>query len=87
MRGVIRIGDGTSHGGKVVTGSDTSRVMDKGVARVGDQCTCPVSDHHDCVIVEGDPNVVIDGKQVAFNGHKTSCGAKLISTMGSSGIG
>lgn len=86
MRGVIRIGDSTSHGGKVITGSDTSRVMEKSVARVGDKCTCPRAGHHDCVIVEGDVTVTIDGKAVAFDGHKTSCGAQLISSLSSSGL-
>jgi uncharacterized Zn-binding protein involved in type VI secretion len=85
MRGVIRIGDSTSHGGKVVTGSDTSLVMDKGVARVGDKCTCPTNGHHNCVIAEGDEKVTIDGRAVAFDGHKTSCGATLISSLPSSG--
>jgi uncharacterized Zn-binding protein involved in type VI secretion len=85
MRGVIRVGDSTSHGGKVVTGRDQSVVMGRPVACVGDSCTCPKSGHHDCVIVEGDPNVLIDGKAVAFDGHKTSCGASLISSLSSSG--
>jgi len=79
MRGVIRLGDSTSHGGKVVTGQEKSLVMERAVACVGDRCTCPMPGHHDCVIVEGDPAVQIDGKAVAFDGHKTSCGAALIS--------
>ncbi|HWX03736.1 PAAR domain-containing protein [Collimonas sp.] len=85
MRGVIRLGDSTSHGGKVVTGQEKSIVMERAVACVGDRCTCPMPGHHDCVIVEGDPAVQIDGKAVAFDGHKTSCGAALISSIGSSG--
>lgn len=85
MRGIIRLGDSTSHGGKVVTGQDKSIVMGRAVACIGDHCSCPISGHHDCVIVEGDPNVLIDGKAVAFEGHKTSCGASLISSMESSG--
>ncbi|AXF06632.1 PAAR domain-containing protein [Paraburkholderia sp. SIMBA_055] len=85
MRGVIRIGDSTSHGGKVVTGSETSLVMGRGVARIGDRCTCPTSGHRDCVIAEGDENVKINGRAVAFDGHKTSCGATLISSLSSSG--
>ncbi|NPT41791.1 PAAR domain-containing protein [Paraburkholderia sp. 1N] len=85
MRGVIRVGDGTSHGGKVVTGYDASLVMDRSIARVGDKCTCPMAGHRDCVIVEGDPNVIVGGKAVAFDGHKISCGATLISSLPSSG--
>jgi uncharacterized Zn-binding protein involved in type VI secretion len=85
MRGVIRVGDSTSHGGEVMTGQEKSRVMDRAVACVGDRCTCPMCGRHDCVIVEGDPDVQINGKAVAFDGHKTSCGVTLISSMTSSG--
>ncbi|MFM0741657.1 PAAR domain-containing protein, partial [Paraburkholderia xenovorans] len=49
-------------------------------------CTCPMDGHRDCVIVEGDESVKIDGKAVAFDGHKTSCGAALISSLSSSGL-
>ncbi|CAB3692764.1 PAAR domain-containing protein [Trinickia soli] len=80
MRGVIRKGDSTSHGGKVMTGQEQSIVTDREVACVGDECTCPLPGHDHCVIVEGDPDILIDGKPVAFDGHKTSCGATLISS-------
>ena len=85
MRGVIRVGDSTSHGGKVQTSREKSTVMGRAVACVGDECTCPRSGHDRCVIAEGDPNVLIDGRAVAFDGHKTSCGATLISSVPSSG--
>ncbi|WP_133647753.1 PAAR domain-containing protein [Paraburkholderia flava] len=85
MRGVIRVGDSTSHGGRVETGREKSTVMDRAVACVGDHCSCPMAGHDRCVIVEGDPNVTIDGVAVAFDGHKTSCGATLISSVPSSG--
>ncbi len=85
MRGVIRVGDSTSHGGQVLTGAEHSRVMGKPVARVGDKCSCPMPGHQDCKIVEGDPNVRIEDRMVAFHGHKVSCGAKLISSAPNSG--
>lgn len=85
MRGVIRIGDPTSHGGRVTTGQPKSIVTNRAVACVGDKCTCPISGHDNCVIVEGDANMRIDGKPVAFDGHKTSCGATLISSTAASG--
>ena len=84
MRGVIRVGDATSHGGKVLTGAADSKVMERPVARVGDECECPIGGHNHCVIVEGDPNFIVDGKAVAFDGHKTSCGAVLISSLSTS---
>lgn len=81
MRGVIRLNDPTSHGGKVVSAAPDSMVMGVAVARKGDRCTCPQPGHAHCVIAEGDPGVLIDGVPVAFDGHLTSCGARLISTM------
>ncbi|QBQ99108.1 PAAR domain-containing protein [Paraburkholderia pallida] len=86
MRGVIRVGDSTTHGGRVVTGQDNSTVMGREVACVGDRCTCPMDGHDHCVIVEGDENVQIEGRAVAFDGHKTSCGAALISSVPTSGL-
>lgn len=80
MKGVIRLGDITSHGGKVVAASGTSFVLGIPVARQGDACICPIKGHASCVIVEGDPLVLNGGKPVAFQGHKTSCGATLISS-------
>lgn len=85
MRRVIRLGDRTSHGGQVVTASTLSTVDGRGVARLGDKCTCPKKGHDNCVIVEGDPNSTIEGRPVALEGHKTSCGAVLLSSSPNSG--
>ena len=85
MKGVIRLGDLTSHGGKVVVASATSSVNGLAVARKGDACVCPIPGHSTCVIIEGDPSVLIGGVPVAFHGHKTSCGASLISSALTSG--
>ena len=80
MRRVIRLGDPTSHGGTVVSAAGNYSIMGKNVARVGDTCTCPKRGHNNCTIAEGDPNWTIDGRAVALEGHKTTCGAVLIST-------
>ncbi|WP_196248092.1 PAAR domain-containing protein, partial [Ralstonia solanacearum] len=48
-------------------------------------CSCPREGHHDCVIIEGDEHFKVDGVPVAFEGHKTSCGATLIATVTSFG--
>ena len=85
MRGIIRVGDATSHGGQVVAGSSVSEVMGRPVARLGDTCICPIAGPQACFIAEGDPQVIVDGKPAAFDGHKTSCGATLISSLASSG--
>lgn len=85
MKGVIRLGDPTSHGGKVISANARSKVLGITVARVGDACVCPIPGHSVCVIVEGHPTIKVDGIAVAFEGHKTSCGASLISTVAQSG--
>ena len=86
MRNVIRLGDPTSHGGKVESvGADYFTVDGTTVARVGDVCSCPIKGHDNCTIAEGDPDHVIDGVAVAYEGHKTTCGAGLIATIGSFG--
>jgi len=81
MRGVIRLNDPTTHGGKVISAAPRSKVMGVAVARKGDTCICPLPGHTVCLIAEGDPKVLIEGIPVAFEGHKTTCGAMLMSTM------
>jgi len=73
------VGDRTSHGGVVITGSLFSDVDGKGIARIGDQVTCPQKGHGVNVIVTGDITNNIDGSPVARHGDKTACGATLIS--------
>jgi uncharacterized Zn-binding protein involved in type VI secretion len=84
MPNVIRLGDPTSHGGKVVKVSATHFTVDGiPVACVGDVCSCPIKGHDNCTIAEGDPHHVINGIAVAYEGHKTSCGASLMSSTAS----
>lgn len=81
MPNVIRLGDPTSHGGKVVSVSaDHFTVDGKPVARVGDVCSCPIKGHDNCKIAEGDPRHTIDDVAVVYEGHRTTCGATLIAT-------
>jgi uncharacterized Zn-binding protein involved in type VI secretion len=80
-RGVIRLGDSTSHGGKVVSVAHAPETdMGIPIACIGDKVTCPRcrGSHY---IAEGDPICTIDGTPIAFEGHKTSCGATLISSV------
>lgn len=80
MPNVIRLNDPTSHGGKVTKVVATHfTVGGIAVACVGDSCTCPV--HGSVAIVEGEAVHTIGGVAVAYDGHKTSCGATLISTL------
>lgn len=83
MPNVIRLGDATSHGGKVESVSATYFTVDGiPVACVGDACSCPIKGHDKCTIAEGDPSHVINGVDVAYDGHKTTCGASLIASIG-----
>jgi uncharacterized Zn-binding protein involved in type VI secretion len=82
MRNVIRVGDATSHGGKVVSSSAIHfKIHGVPVACVGDPCSCPIPGHDNCTITTGSPHHLIGGKQVAFDGDSLSCGAKLISSF------
>jgi len=80
-RGVIRLGDSTDHGGKVISVAHTAATdMGIPIARVGDMVACPK-----CKgvfpIAEGDPQCTILDVPVAFDGNKTACGAALISSI------
>ena len=80
QRGVIRLGDSTTHGGKVVQVASTSTVDDIRIARIGDIVTCPkCKGKH--TIVEGEPTCLDDDIPIALHGHKTSCGAQLITSV------
>ena len=84
MKGVIRLGDPTDHGGQVVSVGDSNYVVDGiPVARLGDVCSCPKKGHNGCTIVSANASFQVSGVAVAFEGDKTSCGATLRSTFGS----
>jgi uncharacterized Zn-binding protein involved in type VI secretion len=84
-RTIIVVGDPTSHGGKVISGSAAHTIGGKAIARKGDQVDCPAkypdgSPHGVNEIIEGEANMPIDGIPVALEGHKTVCGCALIGT-------
>lgn len=77
---IIRLGDSTSHGGKVLEGSQTDICHGKPIAFIGHKVSCPkCSGSH--TIVEGVQTTTIFGKGVAVAGMKTSCGATLIASQ------
>jgi uncharacterized Zn-binding protein involved in type VI secretion len=86
-RPFIVIGDQTDHGGVVIEASVMTDTHGKGIARVGDQVTCPKRNHGTTVIVTGDPTMIIDGKAAARHGDKCACGATLISSQFVSTVG
>ncbi|MGL4667481.1 MAG: PAAR domain-containing protein [Saezia sp.] len=77
-KNIIRLGDTTDHGGKVLTAEDRMPVYGKPLARIGDMVWCPRCENQ-YPIVEGDETMKIWGRSIAFEGHRTGCGAKLIS--------
>jgi uncharacterized Zn-binding protein involved in type VI secretion len=78
---VIVLGDTTTHGGQVITAAETVFYLDRQVARVGDQVTCPkCKGVH--TIASGAPKAYALGMQIARNGDMISCGARLISGSG-----
>jgi uncharacterized Zn-binding protein involved in type VI secretion len=82
MPNVIRVGDETSHRGKVLTsGAEHFVVGGKPVVVVGDKCMCPVNGHQNCTVASGSATHTVNGKAVAYDGDKTSCGATLISSL------
>jgi uncharacterized Zn-binding protein involved in type VI secretion len=81
MKNVIRLGDQTSHGGKVITTRASHfRIGGVPVACVGDTCSCPMAGHNGCTIASGSKHHLINGVEIAFEGDLTTCGAKLISS-------
>jgi uncharacterized Zn-binding protein involved in type VI secretion len=80
---VAIVGDPTSHGGVVITGSPTHKVNGMPVARKGDMVECPQYDpdgrpHGRNPIIEGSGSMLIDGLPVALHGHHTECGCELL---------
>lgn len=87
----IVVGDRTTHGGRVITGSGTHMVGGKGIARLFDLVDCPQkypdgSPHGFNKIIEAHPTLMIGGNRVALHGHRTECGCALIGS-GTASIG
>ena len=77
-RNWIVLGDPTSSGGSVITGSPFTDIDGIPVARVTDQATCPR--HKGAFpIVDGDSTMIVDGQPVALHGSSLSCGCKVLS--------
>ncbi|MHC8305774.1 PAAR domain-containing protein [Pseudomonas sp. PB3P13] len=81
MKGIIRIGDKTTGGGAVLSGSTAMLFSSIGVARQGDPVSCPVPGHGRTVVAEGHPAFRDEGVPIAFHGHRCACGCTLISSL------
>ncbi|UBM09080.1 PAAR domain-containing protein [Cupriavidus metallidurans] len=78
MTSIAFVGDATTHGGVILTGSDTMIVMGRKAARVGDLVSCPLPGHGINPIIEGSDMLTDNGKAIALHGHRTACGCMLI---------
>lgn len=79
-RNWIVVGDPTSSGGHVVSGSPFTDIDGIPVSRVTDQATCPR--HKGAYpIVDGDPTLIVDGHAVALHGSSLACGCKVLSAQ------
>jgi len=76
-KALIRKGDMTTHGGKVIEGFSDYTIQGIPVAGVGHKTICPL-----CKgvfpIIQGYGGITVNGIFVALDGHVTACGAKLI---------
>jgi len=82
MINLIRLGDATDHGGKVMTASTTMGFDGRFVARKGDAVACPLHPEvQPNLILEGDDSMTDNGTPIARHGHTTTCGCHLISSL------
>jgi uncharacterized Zn-binding protein involved in type VI secretion len=81
MIDLIRFGDDTDHGGKVISASSTMRFGGRFVARKGDQVSCPQHDIEPNLIVDGDESTTDEGVPIARHGYRAMCGCRLISSL------
>ncbi|WP_433925327.1 PAAR domain-containing protein [Stenotrophomonas nematodicola] len=73
----IVVGDSTSSGGTVLTGSPFTDINGMAVARVGDKAFCPK--HKGAFpIITGDPTFIVDGNPLARHGDYLACGCQVL---------
>ncbi|RDV00733.1 PAAR domain-containing protein [Trinickia dinghuensis] len=85
-RKIIVVGDTTSHGGRVITGSETHTIAGRQIARLDDLVDCPETypdgrPHGINRIVEAHVTLTIGNRRVAMQGHRTECGCTLIGSV------
>ena len=69
---VAVLGDRTTKGGYILTGSGPATCGGRSIALVGDLVTCPKCGSKG-QIVEGAPNLTFHGKPAAYNGCRVAC--------------
>ncbi|KWZ42831.1 hypothetical protein WS72_08125 [Burkholderia savannae] len=88
-RAIIRVGDTTTHGGKVIEGSPTFTLDGRGVAGVGHKVICPrckgIFPILPDLLGRRYPHTIAD-RDTAVEGMRTACGAELIASQGTGTI-
>lgn len=79
-RGVIRLGDKTDHGGRVISVSSGTFVMGVEAALAGDVTFCPQCKGEFSIEPAG-AGAKYSGQPYAYDDDLTACGAKLIASM------
>lgn len=74
---LARLGDGSSHGGTIISGASKTLINGKPAARKGDLHTCPIPGHGITAITSGNGNVIIEGQPAARIGDSIGCGAVI----------
>ncbi|MBB5192801.1 putative Zn-binding protein involved in type VI secretion [Silvimonas terrae] len=83
MPSLVYVGDKTSHGGVVLSGSARVTKDGRGAARKTDRVSCPKCGEN--MIVQGDDKIRDGDLPLAFHGYKTACGATLIASTSNTG--
>lgn len=81
---IARIGDSSTHGGRVITCAAVTKAEGKLIARVNDLHVCPIPGHGTTIIVNGSGNYKTEGKITAVYGSQAGCGAVIIPSSTSS---
>lgn len=74
---VACLGDGSSHGGTLVSTNQDGRYKLKGIVVCADQCThsCPIPTHGRTPVTAITTKSYVNGKLIITNGAKAGCGA------------
>jgi uncharacterized Zn-binding protein involved in type VI secretion len=73
-----RLGDTSTHGGTIITGSLTTMINGRPAARMGDMHACPIPYHGVTPIVTGSLKTTTDGRPNARIVDVTGCGAVIV---------
>jgi uncharacterized Zn-binding protein involved in type VI secretion len=78
MPQLARLGDTSSHGGSIISASPDTTANGIGIARDGDQHSCPL-EGHGVTALSSDSSVKVNGRSVIRVGDSAGCGATITS--------